>query len=137
MGLFSLIIQSYRKNMRVHKISRKIAFQKPIRTVKDMMKDDSEIWREKLFDLVEQTEALRSVLEKYDGTREDLADIHRRLIVTGAGQYAKGHYVAVSALAFPLTLEYCFKMQCESDTDWREVSFTLIDYFQKGKSHVS
>lgn len=37
------------------------------------MKNDNE---DKLFDLVEQTEALGIVLEKYDETREDLEDIH-------------------------------------------------------------
>ena len=95
------------KTCKIHKISRKIAYPKPIKTVNDLMNDDTEIWQEKLFDLVEQTDALRAMLEKYDGTREDLADIHRRLCETGAGQYVKGNYVAVSALVFPLTLEYC------------------------------
>lgn len=133
MGLFSLFRQSVRKNMLVFNISRKIAYPKPIKDINDLMNDDTDIWRGKLFDLVEQTDALRAMLKKYNGTREDLADIHRRLCVTGAGQYVKGYYVAVAALAFPLTLEYCLKMQHESETDWQDVSFALIDYFQQGK----
>lgn len=62
---------------------------------------------ENLFDLVENNEALNSILKKYNANRDTLKRLYERLKSEGAGQWHKGHFVVASVFAFPQTLEYC------------------------------
>jgi hypothetical protein len=92
---------------------------------------------EELYDLVESNQHLRKIMARHGATRDVLRELYRKLQVTGAGQWAKGHYVSASALAFGATLEFLL-----TNTDngkladrqaWQAVAIRMIDYFEAGR----
>lgn len=127
------ILTSIKKTFEVSKISRMLA--KPI-TYNDLMNNDKEEAYEKLFVLIEKYDNLQPVLKKHKANRFMLEEVYRHLLVAGAGQWVKGDFVAVSALAFPHTLDYALQMYNQVDPDWNEVSYQLIVYFQKGRTGI-
>ncbi|MDO8583355.1 MAG: hypothetical protein Q7R51_02400 [bacterium] len=86
------------------------------------------------------------LLEKYNTNKEKFKKIYGKLVLLGAGQWARGYYVAASSLVFGSTLEYVLeKLAKASDEDLtvsfanipnylREMAFNLIEYFEKGKT---
>jgi len=86
---------------------------------------------EQLLDLVETQPDLRKVIAHYTASRDSLRNLYARLCASGAGQWAKGHYVAASSLLFATTLDYLLRNQ--NVADFRGVAFRLIDYFERGE----
>jgi hypothetical protein len=59
---------------------------------------------------------------------------YRKLVMLGAGQWARGHWVAASAFAFGATLDYVLRELGDSATyeESIEVASRLLDYFERG-----
>ena len=53
----------------------------------------------------------------------------------GCGQIIKGHYVSISALMFPQTLDFVFSKNTYGRENSDQIAFKLIDWFEKGHSH--
>jgi len=77
---------------------------------------------------------IRFVLEHSEANRADLERIYKNLIMNGAGQWVKGHYVAASSIAYaePLTFILAANSIEASDEDISpfELTALLIDYWQ-------
>ena len=65
---------------------------------------DKELYIEELLILLSKDEATTTLLSKHKLKFDDLRDMISVLEITGAGQIVKGHYVAVSSIAFIDTL---------------------------------
>ncbi len=85
-----------------------------------------------LFDLCEADPDLSQVLTDYSADRGQLEATYQALTANGAGQWARGHYVAASAFAFVPTLEYILGAHPEGES-LPEMAFKLVDYFERGK----
>lgn len=73
-------------------------------------------------------------LKKYHIDNKRFKEIYRALLIAGAGQWVKGHYVAASSLVFGTTLEYILeRLDKGKQKDWQDIAYKLIEYFQKRK----
>ena len=85
---------------------------------------DSPIWgkmrraEEELLDYCSSSPELKPVMEEFGASRSTLQKVHYGLIQFGAGQWAGGHYVAVSALAYPHTLRYILERYRADPSLW-------------------
>lgn len=140
MGLFSFLKSSAKKTSEINDISKILGNQKSPKNLNELNDETRATERnlayEKLFTLWEKHENLKEVFTEHNSNREQLEDIYRLLIVSGAGQWVKGHFVAVEALAFPRTLDYLlnnYNKMKQSQDDIIRVTFRLLEYFRKGE----
>lgn len=75
------------------------------------------------------------VIEKYSITETALKEKYEQLILYGAGQYVRGHWIAASALVFQSTLEYLFDIRNEMSgrDEGEEIAYKLLEYFENGE----
>jgi len=145
-----MIFDSISKNIKLKKISKILGAPFSISSVQGMMnrseKKDKAI--DDLYFLAKNYKYTNKRLKKYNVDSKRFKEIYRKLILTGAGQWVRGHYVAASSLVFGSTLEYILeKLEKLDDADWdtftvfskipdywRDIAFSLIEYFEKGKT---
>jgi hypothetical protein len=84
-----------------------------------------------LFAYCEANTAVRQVMEEFGAAQEDLKTLYYQLLALGAGQWAGGHWVAASALAYPETLRYLLRRYADGQID-EGTAFGLIMYFERG-----
>jgi len=83
-----------------------------------------------LLDYCEGQSAIREIMTEHKITRDDLKELYSRLLAVGAGQWACGHWVAASAIAYPEALRYLLDHQ---DSDWMATAYNLIMHFESGQ----
>jgi hypothetical protein len=92
--------------------------------------------REELYDLIEGNPALRQIMTRHDATRDVLESVYWGLMRAGAGQWARGHWVPASALAFGSTLDFVLTAtengKPSGRDTWDNVAIKVIDYFERG-----
>ncbi len=69
-------------------------------------------------------------IKKFKITKDKLADTISLLEMLGCGQYAKGHYVAISSILYPQTLEYIFYKNRKNRVEKERMAIDLINYFE-------
>ena len=76
-----------------------------------------------------------AVIEKHKITRKKMEKKYQELLIHGAGQVVKNHWVAASALVYPQTLDYIFRKSKKKMTrdSGGVVAYALIEYFEQGK----
>lgn len=84
-----------------------------------------------LLDYCEQQPAIQALLKEYQISRHDLQELYHQIIAEGAGQWACGHWVPASTLAYPESLRYAIKRRGEN---MQETAFNLIMYFERGSA---
>jgi hypothetical protein len=132
MGFFS----SLRKSWRLRSISKAIS-----RSGREQLSlgevlygnPDRQVAEEALFDLVQNDPVLSNVMTRHSAGRRDLEHAFHMLLTLGCGQWVRGHYVAVSALAFGFTLDYTLKVTKGKTSVNLEVLNRLIEYFETGE----
>lgn len=75
--------------------------------------------------------ALQSLLAEFGANRATLKDLYFTLCDTGAGQWAGGHWVAASALAYPHSLRFLLS-NLHSGASHMEQASALIMHFERG-----
>jgi len=73
-------------------------------------------------------------IKKFKITRNNLTEIIQRLEIMGCGQYAKGHYVAISSILYPQTLEYIFYKKRKNMDENQRMAIDLINYFAENNT---
>ena len=73
-------------------------------------------------------------IKRFKITREKLAEIIPHLEMLGCGQYAKGHYVAISSILYPQTLEYIFYKDRKNRDEKERMAIDLINYFDENNT---
>jgi len=71
------------------------------------------------------------IVKDFNINKEKLKEIYWTLMGSGAGQWADGHFVALSVLAYMQPLEYYLRAKKIGRPD-AEVMFNHITYFEKG-----
>jgi len=80
----------------------------------------------------EANEQVKKVMLEFGATRGTLSALYRRLLLAGAGQWAGGHYVAASAIAYPQTLRYLLRAPLETRDQLSAAAFKMIMHFERG-----
>jgi len=75
--------------------------------------------------------SLQSLVKEFDVGRAILKELYSRLYVSGAGQWAGGHWVAASALAYPHTLRFLLT-SLQGGASAIEQSHALVMHFERG-----
>ena len=89
---------------------------------------------EDLYDLVEGDEGLRKVLRAHGASRETLRVAYDLLLMAGCGQWARGHWVAASSLAFPVTLDFVLRTVDVKNRIAPLRVISLVKYFETGRT---
>ncbi len=101
----------------------------------ERLRDPNEIKKrdealDKFFDLCENEEGVIQAMNSYGATRGTIKELHDKLIDAGAGQWIKGHFVALSALAYFETLCFCLKALKKGSPDFNIVAWNMLEYFR-------
>jgi|HubBroStandDraft_6_1064221.scaffolds.fasta_scaffold221310_4 hypothetical protein len=138
MGPLAFFRASRRRLVKLQQLS--LILGDPNTSVAALMSATKEKAEDELYDLVEQDVTLHRTITKYGVTRGDLRHIYRMLLLAGAGQWVRGHYVAASALCYGFTLEFALSKFLEEKSTakapkeiWLDASFRLVRYFENGK----
>lgn len=136
MAFFSNLTRSWKKSSRVRELQLKIA--PPDRGADDVVSEfmrslgsgtnEKDRALEEFLDLCEADEGVKKVMETEDLSRSDLKQIYIRLSVAGLGQWVKGHYAALSTIAYVEPLRYAVRAQ-KQGTEWREIAYNLLEYW--------
>jgi hypothetical protein len=131
MGFFSAIAASWRKSRALRAVSTVLG-QVP-KDLSSMMKlrQEQAAALDQLIDLVQSDPQLSDVLLRFDAGPTDLRTAYSRLNAVGAGQWAAGHWVPASALAYsvPLTLVLETLTADAPRDEWVSVSARVVRYF--------
>jgi hypothetical protein len=128
MGFFA----TFRKHRRVTKIARVLSAA--TFDVDSLMArpNPKQLAEEALLDECERDPDCKSIMDKHGVDREAVRDLYRRLQAGGAGQWVKGHFVSVSAIAWPRLLD---RVLTERAIDARSLAFEAINAVERGSFH--
>lgn len=93
--------------------------------------------KEALFDLLQRTPAIRSVLDAHGVDTQALRDLHE-VLGRRVGGWRGRHYIPVHALAFPAALDFLLRARYQRFAHERfeslvdDVQLRLLDYFDRG-----
>lgn len=130
---WSKVFNSIKKNLKLRKLSQildsSIGF-----SIEEMMKtsEKKEKALKELYDLCSKDKHLNSILNEHKITFLKYDEIYSQLLRAGAGQWAKGHYVAASSLVFGSTLR--FILENKDKMDISDLAYSLIDYFENNRT---
>lgn len=137
MGFFSNIARSWKKSSRLRELQIKIA--PPGRTVDDVVAgfmqslngqaDEKATALAQFLDLCESDQGVKNVMELEGLSRSDLENIYMRLNAAGLGQWVKGHYAALSTIAYGESLLYVVRSQ-KRNIDLLTIASNLLDYWE-------
>jgi hypothetical protein len=85
---------------------------------------------EKFFELCKSDEGVIQAMDSYGATGETIKELYTKLIDAGAGQWIKGHFVALSALAYFEPLSFCLEALKKGSPDFTEVAWNMLEFFK-------
>lgn len=138
--MIKAIIYSFKKSRRLRKISKIIGLipefselSNSIKyfTIEKIKKEEKAL--EELLNLCESDPYLAKVMEKYKADKEILRKAYEKLIMAGAGQWKRGHFVPASSLVYGQTLDYLLRNIDKEDRDFAFIAWRLLKYFEKRK----
>lgn len=88
--------------------------------------------KEALFDYCEANASVREVMDAFKASRDTLSELYSKLLLAGAAQWAGGHYVAASAIAYPHTLRYLLEHPATGREQLFQTTYKLIMHFERG-----
>jgi hypothetical protein len=136
MGFFGNLTRSFKKSRRLRKLQSEIA--PPQETIDDMVSDFWDSLRsgdsrkdqalEEFLDMCESDDSVAMVMKKYNMDRDDLKGIYSELLAAGLGQWIKGHYVALSTIAYYEPLYYYVESKRKGSSIY-DIANGLIEYW--------
>ena len=138
MEFFANIAYRWKKSKKVRKLQLMIAPLGPRGVVTDILGGTGgrDAALEDYLDLCMADGGVARVMRKYNLTREDLVEFYERLCMAGLGQWINGHFVALSALAYPEPLQHLAesrrRMQMlgtEDSSRWLTIGADLMAYW--------
>lgn len=143
--MFKEIFKSFKKSNNIKKITKEYlkysnsSFQSINELVKDVGNVSKFNKKEKIIDKIVDmalTEPNNEpVIKKFNLDKEKLKKIFEELEYTGlAGQYAGGHYVSISSILYPQTLEFIVFRERNEEMEKYDMINRLTDYFKNGET---
>ena len=84
---------------------------------------------EEFLSLCEADDGVKQVMTVEGVSRSDLKDLYMRLVAAGLGQWMKGHYAALSTLAYVEPLQFAVRAP-KQGVSWAQVVFGLQQYWE-------
>ena len=69
-------------------------------------------------------------LDKEQDNKEKLKEIVRKLEFFGGAQYVAGHYISVSSILYPQTLEFIVYKERKTEVEKMRMVLRIMDYFK-------
>ena len=137
MGFFSGIVRSRQKRGTLRRIGQAFEYEQlrddeepSVFASFDKRQGKIDAVLEVLFHLCESDPDITTIMREHDATRETLKEVFTELLLDGAGQWAKGHFVAASALAYAPSLAYCLQEGAKGYPSKVEMAYSLVRYFE-------
>lgn len=137
MGFFSNLTRSFKKSSRLRELQLKIA--PPGRGMNDMVSefmrsldagtDEKESALEQYLDICGSDKAVKEAMRTEHLSRADLKALYVHLSAAGLGQWVKGHYAALSTIAYVEPLLYAIRAQ-KRGVNWCEITSKLLEYWE-------
>ena len=135
MGFFSNLTQSWKKSSKLQELQKAIA---PLdRSLDDLVSgvrhplesgmNERGRALEAFFDLCESDAGVKKVMEIEHLSRADLKQLYVSLLTAGLGQWVKGHYAALSTIAYVEPLQYSVRAQ-KRGVGRPEIALNLLEY---------
>jgi hypothetical protein len=70
------------------------------------------------------------VIKKFKLNKEKLKEIVRKLEFFGGAQYVAGHYISVSSILYPQTLEFIVYKDRKAEVEKMRMVLRIMDYFK-------
>lgn len=94
--------------------------------------------RSKVFDEVLEMAFTESnnqpVIKKFNLDKRKLEDFVEDIELNGGGQYEGGHYISISAILYPQTLEFIAYKERKTQIDKNRMILRIMDYFKNGET---
>ncbi len=136
MGFFSAISKSAKKSKKLRKLQ--LIISPPDQTIEDLAsnfmsnltsgKDEKGDALEEFLDLCEDDDGVVKIMAQYNLKRDDLKEIYKKLIAIGLGQWIKGHYAALSTIAYYEPLLFVVESE-RRGVPFMEVVGGLLEYW--------
>lgn len=136
MGILSTFFRSWKKSSKLRALQLKIA--PPDQTVDDVVAEvmhtlrngnsEQEKALEEFLDLCEEDDGILKVMQIESLSRSDLKELYSRLRRAGLGQWIKGHYAALSTIAYGEPLLFVVRAE-KAGMNLREISTILLRYW--------
>ncbi len=135
----SKILAKIRKTVQSRKLDAHSILENAMKSaVSGKTMSEKELYTEELLTLLSKDKATTNLLSEYNLKFENLRDMISTLELHGAGQIVKGHYVAVSSIAFIDTLNVLcnywendgFKIEDKSKSESNEaMAYQMLQSF--------
>jgi len=150
MGIFD----SFKKSSKLSKISKVLGKEYTDYELKKLASDPSSFLRdsfnedpdkrakereehdkalEELFDLIENNNDLKKIIDHHGADREKLRELYKTLKREGICLWRRGHFVAASTLAFGQTLDYCLAAE-KKGISYESISSRCLVYFKNNET---
>ena len=132
--MFKRIFHSLKKSLKLKKLTKEyvnasIDFQNDTAFEALTKKPNKDAIIEKIIDMAFEEEWNEKPFNKFKVTRKKLKDAFLMLEMMGCGQFTRQHYVSISALMYPQTVEYIFHKDWKTREEKERMAITLINYF--------
>lgn len=137
MSFFLRLVQSWRKSRRLRELQLKIS--PPGQTITGLAEglkariesgDDSKNRAlEQFLDLCEPDEGVSQVMERYNFARQNLKERYVAMRAGGLGRWVKGHFVALSTIAYVEPLLYLAEAERRGQSR-NETYIQLLQYWE-------
>lgn len=85
-----------------------------------------------LLDYCQRHPTIQTVLAEFKVSRAELSNLYCKLLIGGGGQWAGGHFIAASAIAYPHTLRYLLLHRPQEPAQLAALLEKLIAHFERG-----
>lgn len=85
---------------------------------------------DEFLDLCESDVGIKQVMEIEGISRADLNELYTRLLAAGLGQWIKGHYAALSTIAYVEPLQYTIRAR-RMGNSWPRIVSDLLAHWEE------
>jgi len=120
------------RSAELKRISRELGSERPV-SAADLLSGSGryDAALRALLDYCVSRPELAQIMGDFDATRATLEKVYHILLASGAGQWAGGHFVAASALAYPDTLRFVLSNRAGGLSHLAQM-FALVEHFERG-----
>ena len=136
--MFKRFFQSLKKSLKLKKLTKEyvnvsIDFQNNTAFEALTKKPSKDSIIEKIIDMAFEEKWNEPPFKKFKVNRKKLKEAFIMLEMMGCAQYARHHYVSISALMYPQTVEYIFHRDWKTREEKERMAITLINYFDENR----
>ena len=142
--MFKEIFRSFKKSKNIKRITKEyLKYSNSLQSINDFTKgirvtdyyDKKEKIINEIIDLALTEPNNKPVIKKFDLDKEKIKKIFEDLEYTGlVGQFAGGHYISISSILYPQTLEFIAYKERNEEMEKYDMINRLTDYFKNGET---